>query len=198
MGHLERKQREKDNIRKRILEAALNIAIEENWQAVTIRRIADAVEYTTSIVYSHFKNKDALLLELADTGFKKLKKQLEKVIETESDPKEQLMQLSVYHWDFASENRELYDLMFNTDQIIKDHDIDKATGRQAKLGKEMLFDLFANITGNKDVEMIGLNWICLRRGSINLLIDIDKQRFNFDPKEAYIEFIQRFITSIAK
>ncbi len=56
MGHIERKKREQQITRNSILKAALDIANAEGWQAVTIRKISESIEYTTSIVYSHFEN----------------------------------------------------------------------------------------------------------------------------------------------
>jgi Bacterial regulatory proteins, tetR family len=49
--------------------AAREIAIEDGWEAVTIRRIADRLEYTSPIRYKHFSGKDGLLVELARDGF---------------------------------------------------------------------------------------------------------------------------------
>ncbi|HRX31691.1 MAG TPA: hypothetical protein P5349_07350 [Tenuifilaceae bacterium] len=46
MGHVERRKKEKENIRKGILDAALKIAMSDGWGAVTIRKIADVIEYT--------------------------------------------------------------------------------------------------------------------------------------------------------
>ena len=44
MGHIERKKRDKENIKNSILKAALDIAIAEGWQTVTIHRISEAIE----------------------------------------------------------------------------------------------------------------------------------------------------------
>ena len=60
MGHIERRQKEKEEMRKRIMDTTLKIAVSEGWDAVTIRKIANAIEYTPPIVYEHFKNKEDL------------------------------------------------------------------------------------------------------------------------------------------
>jgi AcrR family transcriptional regulator len=57
-------------------------SIAEGWQAVTIRRISEAIEYTTSFVYSHFENKDALLNEIMTNGFNQMYALSEKALKT--------------------------------------------------------------------------------------------------------------------
>lgn len=99
-------------INARILDAALSIAIKDGWQAVTIRRISQKIEYTTSIVYQHFESKDKLLEELTRSGFRTLYLEGMKVLSENIAPKEQLLKLSLVSWDFACKNTELYSLMF--------------------------------------------------------------------------------------
>jgi AcrR family transcriptional regulator len=189
MGHIERKKREKENIKKSILDAALNIAIKEGWQAVTIRRIAEAIEYTTSIVYGHFESKDALLLEIMNQGFTQLYALSEKALKEEVYPKNQLLTISELHWDFALANKELYNLMFN---------VNRPSGNMAFQGMNLIQDVFQNLTGesNEKIRSLILNWICLRHGCINLLLEFKEHHENINPRELYIEFIERFITSI--
>ena len=189
MGHIERKQRERENTKNSILKAALDIAIAEGWTAVTIRRISEKIEYTTSIVYSHFENKEALLLEIVDQGFEKLYKYIMKSLKNEDDPKKQIMIVSLANWDFAMTNRELYNLMFN---------LNRPSGDNATKGMQIIEDIFFQYTGKSrdEVEHIVLNWICLRRGCLNLLIDFSMQDKETDSRQLYIEFMSRFIYSI--
>lgn len=118
--HIERKQREQENLRKSILQAALDIAVDKGWENVTIRKIADAVEYTTSIVYSHFENKEAMLQELVEVGFSALNERFKKSVEKESDSKKQLLAISLVNWDYAFENNALYKLMFSSGKPTSD------------------------------------------------------------------------------
>jgi Transcriptional regulator len=190
MSHIERKQREKDNLKKSLLKAALDIAIAEGWEAVTIRRIADAVEYTTSVVYGHFENKDALLMEIAEMGFKQLYECSIKVVNENEDPKKQLLAISLANWDFAMANKELYSLMFN---------YKKPTGTASIIGMELVESVFERLTGKRNEEMqkLFLNWKCLRRGCISLSMEFKEHDENINPRELFIEFMERFIVSIA-
>jgi AcrR family transcriptional regulator len=64
MGVSERRQREKKNLRKRILDEARKIIVAEGFDALTIRRVADAVEYAPGTLYLYFENRDAIAREL--------------------------------------------------------------------------------------------------------------------------------------
>lgn len=55
--------------RRQILDTALQIAEEEGWQAVTTRRLAEAIDYSQPVVYQHFKNRDELIRTIAIEGF---------------------------------------------------------------------------------------------------------------------------------
>jgi AcrR family transcriptional regulator len=190
MGHFERKIRDKENIKNSILKAALDIAIAEGWQAVTIRRISDEIEYTTSIVYGHFESKDALLREITNNGFITLNQELEKVLSKEMDPKKQLLQLSLINWDFALNNKELYKLMFN---------FGKPSNENAIRGIDLIKEIFAKITGKrkKTLDSMMLNWICLRRGAINMIMEFQGDELDLKKlRELYIEFMERFISSL--
>jgi len=104
-----RRDRERQNVRTRLLEAAREIAAEEGWQAVTIRRIADRLEYASPILYQHFAGKDALLLELVNVGFADLAERLRGVADA---PAEQILTtLAETYWDFAFSSAQLYQAM---------------------------------------------------------------------------------------
>jgi AcrR family transcriptional regulator len=69
METIERKPRNREQIRSGILKTAKSIARQEGWQAVSIRKIADAIEYSAPIIYEYFDSKDVLLDEIRSEGF---------------------------------------------------------------------------------------------------------------------------------
>jgi hypothetical protein len=69
MGSKERIHRLKENTRVNILDAAYDIVKDEGWQALSMRKIADKIEYTAPIIYEYYANKEAILLELTKKGF---------------------------------------------------------------------------------------------------------------------------------
>ena len=78
MGIAERKLRQKEEVRASILRAASKLVEKEGWQALSIRKIADAIEYSVPVIYDHFENKEALLLEFTKRGFQRLNEELAK------------------------------------------------------------------------------------------------------------------------
>ncbi|HEY8369587.1 MAG TPA: helix-turn-helix domain-containing protein, partial [Thermodesulfobacteriota bacterium] len=61
MGTIERRERERAATRAKILDAARELFVSEGYDAVTMRRIADRIEYTAAALYRHFPDKRALL-----------------------------------------------------------------------------------------------------------------------------------------
>ncbi|WP_214228425.1 TetR/AcrR family transcriptional regulator [Pedobacter sp. B4-66] len=112
MGIAERKIRQKEEFRASILEAAWLQVLSDGWQSLSIRKIADAIEYSIPVIYNHFENKEAILLEFTKEGFQKLADTLLEVKSRYSNPSEQLEAMAHAYWDFAFEHKEYYQLMF--------------------------------------------------------------------------------------
>ncbi|QEM04431.1 TetR/AcrR family transcriptional regulator [Mucilaginibacter rubeus] len=112
MASKERIQRLKEETRVNILDAALHIVKHEGWQALSMRKIADVIEYTAPIIYEYFANKDAILMELTRKGYLILAKDMEVAKENYLRPEEQLEAMWLAYWSFAFDNKELYQVMF--------------------------------------------------------------------------------------
>jgi len=112
MGILDRKQRQKEEVRAMILDTAWQMVVTEGWHSFSIRKIADAIEYSVPVIYSHFENKDAILLEFNRKGFELLAEVLEETKAGQPDPANQLRAMGRAYWKFAFENKEYYQLMF--------------------------------------------------------------------------------------
>lgn len=112
MGVAERRLRQKAAVRKGILDAARQLVKTEGWEALSIRKIADAIEYSVPVVYEHFENKEAILFELSLCGFKLQKKKLDTAINSRHTPEVQLRELVYAYWGFAFGNRQYYKLMY--------------------------------------------------------------------------------------
>src|SRR5947207_12391125 len=72
MGIAERKERDKEDVRRKILEAAHDLFETQGYENVTMRAVADAIEYSPTTIYLHFANKDALVEALCFADFEKL------------------------------------------------------------------------------------------------------------------------------
>ena len=111
MGIKERKERQKTEMRDAILSAALKLFSDEGYENVTMRKIADKIEYSVGTIYLYFKDKSEMLYELHNRGFAEFyKKQLS--VQHIKDPVERLTAHGESYIDFAIENPEYYDVMF--------------------------------------------------------------------------------------
>ncbi|MHA4845918.1 TetR/AcrR family transcriptional regulator [Flavitalea antarctica] len=112
MGTIERRQRQKEEVYDSILKAAWKLVLESGWQGLSIRKIADAIEYSIPVVYDHFENKEAILNEFTRQGFRILNTNLEDAGRRETQPLEHLKAVTLAYWTFAFENQEYYQLMY--------------------------------------------------------------------------------------
>jgi len=115
MGTQERRIRERKALKNDIVLAAKNIALHEGWNAVTIRKIAEKIEYSPPTIYEHFKDKDELLREIRREGYQKLLSSYQEALTSFNNPESILTQLGVAYLDFAWENPELYTVMYGLD-----------------------------------------------------------------------------------
>ncbi|HEY8920939.1 MAG TPA: TetR/AcrR family transcriptional regulator [Chitinophaga sp.] len=113
MGIAERKQRQREEIRAGILDAAWHLVHEEGWAALSIRKIAEAIEYSVPVVYDHFENKDAIIAEFNKKGFQLLENQLRTARQQHTDAEQQLEAIGRAYWDFAFQHKQYYQLMFS-------------------------------------------------------------------------------------
>ena len=112
MGIAERKLRQKEEVRASILQSAWQLVEQEGWQSLSIRKIAEAIEYSSPVIYDHFENKEAILLEFTRKGFQLLNEQLIKAQEKFTNPEQQIEAIAYAYWKFAFASKEYYQLMF--------------------------------------------------------------------------------------
>jgi AcrR family transcriptional regulator len=112
MGILERRQRQKEEVRASILKAAWQLVEDEGWQALSIRKIADAIEYSIPVIYDHFENKEAIFLEFTRRGFRLLNQEIIEAAGEFKEPEQQIEAIAYAYWNFAFKNKEYYQLMY--------------------------------------------------------------------------------------
>lgn len=117
MGPKERREREREDIRGRILDAARELFVAEGVESVTMRRIAEKIEYSATAIYFHFRDKEALLAELCDCDFRAFASGFHEIAKI-ADPVERLRAAGLAYIAFGVENQSHYRLMFMTP---KDH-----------------------------------------------------------------------------
>jgi len=111
MGIVERKEREREDMRRLILDGAQQLFLANGYDKVSIRNIADAIEYSPATIYLYYKDKNELLYALHRRGFVKMVEEFRPLLAL-TDPFEKLVEMGRSYIRFAVENPELFDLMF--------------------------------------------------------------------------------------
>lgn len=88
-----RRERERQALKERILDAAREMFVRDGYEAVTLNKIAEAVEYTPGAIYQYFKDKRALVMAIIQADYLALKKEILKCTDI-PDPLERLIQMA--------------------------------------------------------------------------------------------------------
>ncbi|WP_211613316.1 TetR/AcrR family transcriptional regulator [Paraburkholderia haematera] len=114
MGIVERKSRQKQALRERILDAARRIVMREGFAALSMRKIADAIEYSPATLYLHFASRDEIAQALCAEGYAQLLQTFVPLAQI-ADPTERLKALGRAYVAFGVEHPETYRLIFMED-----------------------------------------------------------------------------------
>jgi AcrR family transcriptional regulator len=112
MSLADRRSRERAQRHDLIIAAARDLAEAEGWEAVTTRRLAELVEYSQPVLYSHFQGKDAIVRAVAIEGFAELATQLHQAQQAAVDPALTLRAVCSAYLAFATKRPALYQAMF--------------------------------------------------------------------------------------
>jgi AcrR family transcriptional regulator len=119
LGIAERKGRERAEREHRIVAAARVIAEREGWDAVTVRRLADEIEYSQPVLYSHFKDRDSIVAAVAVEGFQDITVALREAAEGSSGRRDALKNVAMAWLAFALSRPALYEAMFILPTVLK-------------------------------------------------------------------------------
>jgi len=112
LGIAERKGRERAERESRIVAAARVIAEREGWDAVTIRRLANEIEYSQPVLYSHFENRDAIVGAVAVEGFQEFTVAIREAASGSTGRRNALENVAMAYLAFALSRPALYEAMF--------------------------------------------------------------------------------------
>jgi AcrR family transcriptional regulator len=113
MGIRERQDRERLAVTTSILDAARDLFMSEGYRNVSIRKIAERIEYSPAAIYSYFASKDDIFYALAEEGFRRLDEKIRGAVGDGTD--DALADVRTGWWafyEFSKEQREFFDLMF--------------------------------------------------------------------------------------
>lgn len=113
MGVKERREREKSETRDKILDAARELFVTEGYDGVSMRRVAEKIEYSPTAIYVHFADKNELFHELCQQDYSRLAEVFQSSAMS-VDPLERLKQIGRTYIDFGVRYPNHYRFMFMT------------------------------------------------------------------------------------
>jgi AcrR family transcriptional regulator len=111
VGSADRRQRQKESLRASILDAARELFVEHGYEAVTMRKIAEKIEYSPTAIYQYFADKESLVQELCANDFLTLAETFGRLAEI-ADPIARLREMGEAYVGFARSNPNQYRFMF--------------------------------------------------------------------------------------
>jgi AcrR family transcriptional regulator len=112
MGIKERREREQEELRQKILDAASELFAKEGYQNVSMRKIAEKIEYSPTTIYLYFKDKAELLNEICEETFANLIKEMDKIENKTDEPMMCLRKAMRAYVDFGLRHPAHYELTF--------------------------------------------------------------------------------------
>ena len=110
MGIKEKKEKHKEDLKLKILDAAKSLFLKQGYEATSIRKIAEQIEISPTTIYLYYKDKSDIIYTLHQEGFKMLGSQFI-VLQHVEDPFERLKAMGRIYMDFALQNPDFYQVM---------------------------------------------------------------------------------------
>ncbi|WP_338876533.1 TetR/AcrR family transcriptional regulator [Spirosoma sp. SC4-14] len=196
METIERKPRSRENTRSGIIGTAKAIARREGWQAVSIRKIADAIEYSAPIVYEYFDSKDILLDEIRNEGFRHLRQEYERILKLYRDPEKRLYEISLIQWDFSRQQPEIYQVMYNLNGAyctLPVHE-SEAIKEVGNIVREIIFSFIPK--SKESIQKLYFEWWAMSHGMIMLAMMLKDQQPVDQSEQVYRDSMRRFVRTL--
>ena len=155
MGTKERQDRERQAVTASILDAARQLFLVEGYANVSIRKIAERIEYSPAAIYSYFPSKDDIFFALAEEGFRLLAQLGMKAAEHSSDPLKRIRAGLWAFYEFSKAHAQYFDLMF----------IDRSVPNLSQDFQR--FEFFQQITAAAEADIRA----CIERGQFSRQLD---------------------------
>ncbi|MEU4235853.1 TetR/AcrR family transcriptional regulator [Actinoplanes sp. NPDC026619] len=150
MSIRERRERERAERERLIIGTARELAEAEGWDAVTTRRLAEQIEYSQPVLYSHFKGKDAIMAAVAVEGFAELATELRAARTGAPTPQASLAAVAAAYALFAETRPVLYEAMFTNTVALTFASPETPAALQEGFGE--LREALRPLAGNDDLE----------------------------------------------
>ncbi len=197
MGVTERRAREKEALRQSILDAASQLVVEQGHQSLSIRKIADKIEYAPSTIYLYFQDKYEILASICVEVFDQLSAKLQEIQETEVDTVQMLKQGLRCYIDFGLANPSYYMVTFLTPwpDLPPDHPVAETRGPD-EAGIRTFGHLCAviqrgideGVFRNEDPHMLGqATWLAIHGMTSGIICMGHDPHFPWVARESLIE-----------
>jgi AcrR family transcriptional regulator len=206
MGSKERKEKAKENLRQEIFDAASELFAKEGVEEISMRKIAEKINYSPTTIYLYFKDKADLLHQICEETFAKLAREVTKIREETNDPLEILRGGMKAYIEFGLEHPNHYNLVFISpkqtyieEETDLEYSYDDSMGKIAfgKLVESVEMCVAAGEIKGTDVELISQTLWAGAHGLTTLLIG--HKGFPFVEKERLIDnLIETMIKGLQK
>jgi AcrR family transcriptional regulator len=190
LGPKHRREREKEALRQVILDAARELFVVEGYENVSMRRIAEKIEYSPTTIYLYFEDKLSLLYAICEETFWKLEEQMGVIRQEATDPVDALKRGMRAYVEFGLKHPNHYKLTFiNHPQHPKDanHHIEESAGMKAfaQLRSGVEACIAQKRFRDVDVDAVSQMFWAAGHGVTSLLITM--QHFPFVDRERLID-----------
>ena len=200
MGIKERQKRERDERRELILNAAGSIIKEEGIDSLSIRKIADQIEYSPGIIYHYFKDKDDILAQFIKSGYKKIMNAISSPPETD-EPVQKLREMTNSYIKAALQMPDEYmAAQLNNSPGMLEHTASMFQGASIKkpalaILAQCLKDIYHGQDKDMDDDLAEMTAQVIAAASFGLIIKliIEKELVSEEQKGKLIEHHIRFI-----
>ncbi len=129
MGVVERRARHKTELRQQILDAAREVFITEGYRNVSMRKIAEKIEYSPTTIYLYFRDKADLLRSLTEETFSKLAQSFDRITQDNGDALERLQKGLRAYIEFGLKNPNDYRVAFllEHEPLVADGQLDQTS-----------------------------------------------------------------------
>lgn len=163
MSTIDRRIRRKQVLRQKILDVSREILLSQGFAALTMRRVADAIDYSPAAIYLHFQSREQIAQELCFAGLNRLYERLQSV--SGKDPVTRLADYARAYLEYAQSDPETYRLIFMADsQLTKAVFTHREAGSAGEAALGLIVTAFADLqtgskkTGAKPIELAELLW----------------------------------------
>jgi len=198
MGVQERRARDKELLRRKIIDAAAQLIVANGYEAFSLRQVADKIEYSASSIYLYFKNKEELLEAICAETFEELIARMDRLEARDLPPLECFEEGIREYINFGLQHPQHYELVFSCPPAAHDGTpLSRSKGLQAFGTLVRAFErcaaagIFRSSTPQQDVMV---TWMAMHGITTILITDYGKWDLPWSPMGDLIEHGVRMVS----